>query len=247
MDPSNENEFADLVQQLYEPRLRRTARQKLVAKAVRPLLECLDATNESVVWAAVESLQDLRAVEAVGPLIDLLERGVLVIDVSEALTAITGQTFGTDVHRWRKWHSDPTTKAAEVDTDDCIRRTADLLGVEPTGSGKSFRFKLSLPGGRTQKVAIYFGHRDSQGAPLVIIYSECGPADAKYYEAILRKNMTIPAGAFAIRDVDGRPNFVMVDTMLADTVTPSALAKKIENIGGRADSVEKLLTKEDKR
>ena len=125
MSDPDSSQFADLVQQLYEPRLRRAARQKLVAaKAVQPLLECLDSTNELVVWAAVESLQDLRAQEAVEPLIELLERGVLIIDVSEALTAITGQTFGTDVGKWRKWHGDPTTKATGLDTADCIRRTA---------------------------------------------------------------------------------------------------------------------------
>ena len=82
---------------------------------------------------------------------------------------------------------------------------------------------------------------------LVVIYSECGPANPKYYERVLRKNLGIPAGAFAIRDIGGKPNFVMVDTVLAGMVTPSVLARKIENIASRADIVEKSLTKEDRR
>jgi len=242
-------EFRELIAQLHEPRTRRRARQKLVAaRAVEPLLECLESTNESVVWAAVQSLGELRAAEAVEPLVALMERGVLVLDVSEALAKITGNRFGTHATRWREWLGSPNkTRAPQMDVQECVRRTGGYLGVEPTGSGNSFRFKFSLLGERAQTVAVYFGREDAEGEELLVIYSECGPADARYYEAVLRKNMSIPAGAFAIRDVGGKPNFVMVDTMLADTVTPDALARKIENIAARADIVEKSLTREDKR
>lgn len=248
-DSENSVDYRELVQQLYEPRTRRAARQKLVAaRALEPLLECLKATNESVVWAAVESLGEMRAKEAVGPLIDLLQQGVLVLDVSEALSRITGQDFAAEVKRWRQWISRPDTEGpARLDAAECVRHTAEYLGVEPTGSGKTYRFKLSLPSGRSQKVAVFFGREDAQRDELVVIYSECGPANPKFYEAVLRKNICIPAGAFAIRDIDGKPSFVMVDTMVAASVTPGALAKKIENIAAQADLVEKGLTKEDRR
>lgn len=248
-DTRDEARYGELVEQLYEPRTRWAARQKLVAaNAVGPLLKCLDSINESVVWAAVESLGQLRAREAVGPLIELLERGVLTVDVCEALTRITGQDFGANVGKWRRWISQAgRAEPPKRDIAGCIRQTGQLLGVEPTGSGESFRFKLLLPDGRTQKVAVYFGREDDRGNELVVIYSECGPVEPKYYQAVLRKNLSIPAGAFAIRDIDGKPNFVMVDAMVADIVTPSALAKKVENIAVRADTVEKVLTKEDRR
>jgi serine/threonine-protein kinase len=106
---------------------------------------------------------------------------------------------------------------------------------------------LSLDEGRAQKVAVYFGREDAEGEELVVIYSECGPADPKYYEVVLRKNLSIPSGAFAVRDLDGSPHFVLVDTMLASSATPSALAKKIEHIADRADAVEQSLTKQDTR
>jgi len=243
------NRYRQLVEQLHHPQTRRTARQELVAaKAVEPLLECLGVDNESVVWAAVESLCELKAVEAIGPLLELLEKGTLVLDVCEALRSITGQDFGTDLRRWREWSktADVAKKPAS-DMAEIIRRAGGHLGVEPEGSGKSYRLKLSLPEGRSQKVAVYFGREDADGEELVVIYSECGPADAKYYEAVLRKNLSIPAGAFAVRDIDGKPHFVIVGTMPATTVTPTALAKCIENIATRADAVEKSLTKEDKR
>jgi len=241
--------YQELIRQLHEPWSRRAARQKLVAaRAVQPLLECLDATNESVTWAAIQSLGELRATEAVEPLIDLLEQGTLILDVAEALRTITGQEFDADVKKWRQWlHSSSAAAPSKLDPGECVRRTATYLGVEPDGSGNSFRFTLSLPDERRQKVAVYFGREDARGDELVVIYSECGPANPKFYEAVLRKNLSIPAGAFAIRDIGGKPYFVMVDTMVAATVTPSALAKKIENIASRADTVEKSLTKEDKQ
>jgi hypothetical protein len=240
-------QWDQLVEQLYDPRTRRAARQKLVAaKAVQALLGCLDSANESVVWAAVQSLGELKATESIEPLIVLLERGVLVMDVCEALTQITGQDHELDVKAWRATMV-KSGHAPELDVAECVRRTADYLGVEPTGSGGSYRFKLSLPEDRFQKVVVYFGREDADGGKLVVIYSECGPANPKYYEAVLRKNLAIPAGAFAIRDIGGKPNFVMVDTMVAAAVTPSALARKIEHIAARADQVEESLAKEDRR
>jgi hypothetical protein len=240
-------EAADLVEQLYDPQTRRAARQRLVAaRAVAPLLKCLDSRNESVVWAAVQSLGELRAKEGVEPLVALLDRDTLVFDVCEALVQITGSNFGTDIKRWRESIASADAPPA-LDVAECVARTADYLGVKPTGSGKSYQFQLPLPDGRSQKVAVYFGRQDTEGHELVVIYSECGPANAKFYEAVLRKNLSIPDGAFAIRDIDGQPNFVMVDTMIAAVVNPGVLARKIEGMAARADSVEKSLTKEDRR
>lgn len=235
------------VEQLYSPQTRRLARQRLVAaRAVEPLLECLRSTNESVVWAAVVSLGELRATEAREPLIELLQRGMLETDVSDSLARITGNDLGTDPRRWRKALG-ATAAAPSLDAADCMSRAADHLGVTATGSDGSYRLKLSLPDGRSQKVAVFFGRRDGDGHELVVIYSECGPATPKYFEAVLRKNMSMPSGAFAIRDIDGVANFVVVDTMMSSSVTPGALARKIEQIAARADQIEKLLTEEDRR
>lgn len=247
--PLDTTEVHVLIEQLYEPETRRRARRRLVrARAVEPLLECLNSTNESVVWSAIESLGELRAKEAVDPLVDLLARGRLVLDVCESLTQITGQDFGADVQAWKQWASSPEAgRSVGLDVADCVRRTAAYLGVEPSGSDTAFRFRLSLDEGRSQKVNVYFGREHPEGGELVVIYSECGPASSSLHEKALRKNMSLAAGAFAIRDVDGQPQFVLVDTMLAAAVTPSVLAKKIESIASQADSVEKTLAKEDTR
>ena len=178
-DANPATDAADLVEQLGHPQTRRAARQKLVAaRAVGPLLECLDSRNESVVWAAVQSLGELRAKEAVEPLVGLLDRGTLVFDVCEALLQITGSNFGTNVKRWRE-SLESAADPAKLDVAECVARTADYLGVKPTGSGTSYQFQLPLPEGRSQKVAVYFGRQDTEGHELVVIYSECGPANPK--------------------------------------------------------------------
>ncbi len=249
MTSSGRNEKWDrLVADLQEPRTRRGARQKLVAAgAVEPLLECLDSLNPSVVWAAVVSLGELRAPQAVGPLLDLLEREVLVVDVCEALTRITGHDFGMDAGKWRQALRDhPETPPPPLDRAHLVARTGDLLGTEASSGNGGYRFRLSLPNGRSQQVAVHFGRAAAGGEELVVIYSQCGPANPRHYEALLRHNMNIPAGAFALRDVGGEPQVVMVDTMLASTVTPGALAKHIENIAARADRVEEQLTSKDR-
>jgi len=238
---------AEWVKQLYEPQTRRSARQKLIAaRAVGPLLECLESHNSSVVWAGVVSLGELGVIEATEPLIELLERGKLAMDVADALARITGQDLGTDPRAWRKVLGAPSPPPG-LDVARCVAQTADYLGVKPTGSNGTYVFQLSLADGRKQKVAVFFDRHDAQERELVVLYSECGPANSKYYETVLRKNISMPFGAFAIRDVDGSPNFVIVETMAAGAVTPGILATKIEQIAARADQVEKQLTQEDRR
>ena len=119
-DTGNAAEIQVLIEQLADPRGRRAARLALVSvRATGPLMECLDSHNESVVWSAVESLGELRAAEAIEPLVGLLERGRLVFDVAEALTLITGQDFGADSQRWRQWlaeTSDGSGRTAGMDS-----------------------------------------------------------------------------------------------------------------------------------
>ena len=118
---------------------RRTARRKLVAaNAEAALIECLDSTSESVVWSAIRSLGELRAEQAIQPLIGLLERDVLVLDVCEALAAITGRDLGTYPDEWkahaRRKRPAPVESSS---TSACLKEVSRLLGVEPGGSGEN--------------------------------------------------------------------------------------------------------------
>jgi len=244
------DEERQLIRQLGDHRTRRTARLRLVQLgAVDALLECLSARQEAVVWSAVQSLGELRAEAAVPRLIDLLESGRLPLDVSAALTDITGQDFGTDASRWRAWYGKPGAHPAveRLSLEACVRQAAELLGAELDGRGGRFELQLVVPGLRSQKVRIQSTPGGELDAELVLVYSECGPAIERHYEAVLRKNLTISAGAFAIRDVDGAATLVLVDRLPLATLTPRHLARSIESIAARADTVERSLTKTDER
>ena len=113
MEPLTPAQCEALVAQLAEPTTRRAARKKLVAaNAVATLLTCLDSENESVVWAAAQSLGELHTVEAVEPLCRLLDRNVLGAAVSEALRRITGKDFGRDTAKWRACIDGPSLAGA---------------------------------------------------------------------------------------------------------------------------------------
>ena len=168
--------------------------------------------------------------------------------VCEALARITGQDFGADVRKWREWISrHGGAEPPKLDVAACVRGTSDQLGVEPVVAGTTYQYKLEVGEGRAQKVAVIFGRTDSQGEETVTVYSECGPANPQHYEVLLRKNLTMPAGAFAIRDIDGQAHIVIVDTLFAAGTTPSGLAKRVERLAARADAVEKQLAAEDVR
>ena len=52
-------------------------------------------------------------------------------------------------------------------------------------------------------------------------------------------------GGISIRDIAGRPCFVMVDTYNRGTVTGEDIRRSAIELGSRADAVEKLLTGRD--
>lgn len=214
--------------------------------AVDALIGCLDSHNESVVWAAVHSLKQLRSAKALPALVGLLERDVLPAEVTSALRAITGEDFGTDAARWRE--SIAAVRSAEgqaPSTAEVVQQTAAQLRAELSGREPAWELLVPLSGGRRQRVVVRLIAAQGTQPALTLIYSECGPADPRLHEAVLRKNLTIPAGAFALREVEGRLLLALADTLPTQMLNPGLLAWAIENIGSRADLVERGLVEQD--
>ena len=84
------------------------------------------------------------------------------------------------------------------------------------------------------------GHSASER--LLMIYSVCCPAEAGYYEAALRVNSGMLHGAVAIRDIDGVPHFVTVDTYPRGTVNSEEVRRSVWEVGIHADDIERQLT-----
>jgi serine/threonine protein kinase len=114
-------------------------------------------------------------------------------------------------------------------------------GIEWTRSGDSYTLVRSLPADRKQTVFIEpsdhaFGDR------LLLFYSICGLAQPGYFEQALRLNSEMLHGSLAIREIDGEPHFVVVDTYPRSTVDPEEIRRTVFDIAQNADQVEQRLT-----
>ncbi len=239
----------ELIGQLRDFRLRSGAVARLVAMgddAVAPLLEALDAEgNEGARWAILNCLGQLRAARAVPALAAHLEKDAFHTVAHDALSHVVGRDLGPLPKPWLKWAaSQGVAPEATEELDD-----ADLMAQAVEGSDAKLeeeadgRYVVEVPvsGGRTRKVWVLFGQSDHEGAPVVLVFANCGPARAECYEAALRLNLKMPYGAVALRDAGGAPQFVMFNTILRAALTPVELHKSIFAIGERSDRVERHL------
>jgi len=109
---------------------------------------------------------------------------------------------------------------------------------------RGFEVQLQLPGDRGQSVFLENSDH-AAGERLLLIYSICCPASPKFYEQALRLNAQVLHGGLSIRDIDGEPYFVMVDTYPRATVEGEEIRRSAVEVGIQADNIERLLTGED--
>ena len=104
---------------------------------------------------------------------------------------------------------------------------------------------VRISGGRKQVVQILAKRQDSEGAPLITLYTPCGPAKKKLLADCLRYSLRMAFGAIAIHDIDGRAVLVVVDTLHGPTTHPDALRTAVKSIAKHADRIEKFITNKD--
>jgi len=114
-------------------------------------------------------------------------------------------------------------------------------GITWSRTGDSYTLVRSLPGDRKQTVFLEPSDH-SFGDRLLLFYSVCGPAQTDYFEQALRLNSEMLHGSLAIREVDGEPHFVVVDTYPRSTVDPEEIRRTVFDIAQNADQLEQRLT-----
>jgi len=117
-----------------------------------------------------------------------------------------------------------------------------MAECRPHGNG--FEIVLQLAGGRHQSVFLENSDH-SAGERLLLIYSICCPALPEFYEQALRLNSQVLHGGLSIRDIDGVPSFVMVDTYPRATVEGEEIRRSVVEVGFQADSIELTVTGRD--
>ncbi len=144
--------------------------------------------------------------------------------VSQLLQAVLGSTRDLDTLVFEAFHGLPSVQWEAV--------------------GKAARVDLRLPEERRQ--AVYIENSDHRaGDRLLNIYSVCCEARPDFYEEALRLNAVVLHGGLSIKDIDGRPYFVMVDTYPRATVSAEEIRRSVIEVGSQADEIERLLTGRD--
>ncbi len=223
------------------------------AGAVDAVIPLLQDRNEGVRWSAIRILGELRDDRAITPLIALLDQGKNVSDAHRALCEITGQDCGETSKAWRLWVAQNSELPAADEHKLCpltdaelVARAAAELPIETTGEGHSYALSVSLPEGRSQQVWVDFSQKDPDGNTLVQLCTPCGKIDPARYESVLKLNMSLPYGAIAIAEVDSTLCFVVVDTYLRVTAHPEDIANSVMSLAHHGDSIEALISDEDR-
>ncbi len=133
--------------------------------------------------------------------------------------------------------------AGQVRDLDSLLREAFEGQTDVTWSrhGPRYELTMTLPDGRRQKLFVEPSEHPGAGR-LLLIYSICCPAKTDYYEEALRLNSVVPHGSLAVRDLDGEPHFVMIDTYPRATVDAEEIRRSVLEVAIQADEVEHRLT-----
>jgi serine/threonine protein kinase len=138
----------------------------------------------------------------------------------------------------------------------CIGKSRDLRGmVREAFQGHSsakvsmvdddFEIEIALPNARRQIVRVSRVDRHSVEA-FVRVSSLCGHATQSLYEAALKMNGDMAHGGIGLRQIGGEWWFEVSDTYPRMTVDPEEIRHSVFEVAALADSIEKLLSSEDR-
>lgn len=106
-------------------------------------------------------------------------------------------------------------------------------------------FEITVPGGRTQWVYVTEMRSDIEGDAIIQVMTRCGDPSHIPLDNILRRNMIIPYGAFAIAQLEAKDCLVIVDTWLSEATQAIELRKAVFSIAKAGDELEAMLQSED--
>jgi eukaryotic-like serine/threonine-protein kinase len=110
--------------------------------------------------------------------------------------------------------------------------------------GNVYSVVRHLANNRQQTVYIENSNHDVEDR-LLLFYSICCPAQAEFFETGLRINSEMLHGCLAIRDINNKPHFVVLNTYPRATVDPEEIQQTVMEVARIADQVEEQLTGED--
>jgi serine/threonine-protein kinase len=119
----------------------------------------------------------------------------------------------------------------------------DLPQVSWSGDKERFTVEVQVAENRRQKVYIEPATKGDQ--KLLSIFSLCAPSHPHFHERALRLNSEVKHGALAIRDVEGIPSYVMLNSYPRATVDPLEIRRSVQEVALHADDLENEITGRD--
>ncbi len=213
---------------------------KIGDPAVPALVEVLHHPNEGVRWVAARTLGEIGSAEAEGPLREAAKQIGMEIVCSDALDQISKKTGVAQKGGGRGVEGqahDPLT---------IIRGALSAAHFAVSDAKEGLEVKVSLPSGRTQRVAVGLHLVDSEDREYIQFRTECGPSRSDGYEWALKQNAKQPIATIGIVD-SNPPTFVMTRNVYRDSLHADEVLRIVTALAANGDVFEKALTKEDRR
>lgn len=245
----SEERIEELVRRLEDFRTRGEAADTLVSEgeeAVEALLDALQRGAEGTRWVILNCLGEIGSEEAVPAIAEYLENPDYQTVARDSLIKIAGRDLGPMPQPWLRWAAEEGAARAgaaaeELSDRELVERAIQGSEVKlERETGDRFLLDVPVPEGR-QPTWIVFGSTDHEGAEVVIVFANCGPAHAENYEAALRMNLRLPYGAVALRENKEGDQFVVFNTILRAALSPVELAKSVFTVAERSDHVARRL------
>lgn len=131
--------------------------------------------------------------------------------------------------------------AAAADPRDLVRRVAEAAGYQVRETDQRLDIVVPVGALRKQVVRVACDRRDDQGHPLVTFCSLCGPASERNAMKLLRYNVQMPYGAFAVLREGPGEQIAICATLLAEGLAAFEVARLLPAIAWQADRVEEKL------
>ena len=193
------------------------------------------------------SLSELSRLAATAPLPDVRQINPRIsLEMSECLNVLMARSAANRARSAVEAAQLLNAVAGDIPEIEALLRDAfgSVHHVRWRRHGEQFHVEVQLPSGRCQTVIVERS-RHAAAERLVTLTSICGPAHAKHLEQALRINSELAHGSLAVRDIEGRPTFVMVNTYPETTVDVEEIHKSVLELAHRGDAFEMLLSNKD--
>lgn len=115
---------------------------------------------------------------------------------------------------------------------------------EVASKGDGYEITVNVGEGRSQRV-LAEPATSQAGRDMIRISTRCGKANDKALRWALRNNTTLSHCALALSDEGGEEMFIMVNSFLADAVTPLEMKVSVKEVAYYGDWIESKLSGED--